>query len=305
MTKLMLFGKSGLTPGPPSAVTPISVQGEWFQQRGQRWIYAGCTDFRLLEMLVSGHDIGDIVKSRVALANGHQPVLRVLAMAWNLFALDPDHYPDSVVTDLFGTCNDLGAVVELVALADTNIQGHVRSIPWQQQHYARMCGLCDDRNFVELYNEWNVQWQHGDPSKFTQGPVVTSHGSPGAGGVIPKPFWSYVTWHPERGPNWLRTYSKELFDLRLGGFRDQDGSIFPPVHCPLIANELMGFDEVPAANRSSDPTEAFKAGVFGALLGGGCTFHSTAGLQSQPFGPVTTECARRFFQGVSTWRLWQ
>ena len=63
-------------------------------------------------------------------------------------------------------------------------------------------------------------------------------------------------------------------------------------------DEGLGADEVEQPGRRTNNPTAFKArGAFARVFENGSTFHSQAGLYSQPYGPVQEVCAKSFIVG--------
>jgi hypothetical protein len=105
----------------------------------------------------------------------------------------------------------------------------------------------------------------------------------------------YATLHTARTTEWPRT-ARSLADIR-DGFdwgRDCGGARFAGLHRPVLGNEPVGFAEQESGGRSTSSDDAaYFAGTCG-LMSAGCTFHSDAGIQSAPLGPVQRAALEQF-----------
>lgn len=145
-------------PVPTSYTLPqIWVQGTDFMVENKRFRWQGVTAFRLLEMVAHGQE--EQVESFLTQASSAGiTVVRVLAMAYNLFKLDPnDGY--AALPKLLQLAAKHGIYVELVCLADTvnyelNYLAHLSQIA--------ACNEPSHNLIAELANEPNHPTQKPD-----------------------------------------------------------------------------------------------------------------------------------------------
>jgi hypothetical protein len=97
----------------------------------------------------------------------------------------------------------------------------------------------------------------------------------------------YTTPHTPRDDQWPRK-AKDLLDVR-------DIS-----HVPSVGDEPMGAAEVFIdGKRDTNPRNFADYAATAQLEGAGSTFHSDAGINGTPMGPVTASCAQAFFAAAA------
>lgn len=246
---------------------------------GQRWIWKGATDFLLFQRYLNGQDITPILtQRRKAGAN----LVRVLGMAHNIshfYPQDYDGYYEKL--NLFvQLCNRYGLYVEFVVYAD---EQHVKA---GKLHFASCIDALDGSlAFGELVNEYP---KNGiDPAQFFK-PLTGmpwSQGSALADAPPPEPGWDYHTWHGRRDWPKVTSSTEDMWYV---------SQHIPPK--PIVHDEPIGFDEVDIpGKRSTDDRLASQLAVTSCLLGSGATYHSTAGIQSELWGPIQERCAKAFY----------
>lgn len=297
------------------APTPLSISGLRFVEDGHTWVYRGFTDFRLYDRYLAGDPSLDalMAERREVGAN----TVRVLGMS-HCWEFNPDggcrvgvghFYPQEHsdyydrlrgFTDYVGS---FGLRVELVVFADAQLV--MPDTLAERVHLERVLrALGSAPNvLIEIANEpfknipggavaatalmeesrgwiWNDLLVASGNADFTQ-----------VGDNYQLASGDYVTFHPDRKPEWPRT-SKDAYDLR-------DGFAGPPnwsgFHKPVISDEPMGADEVASGSRSNVPDDFAYFAAESALAGAGGTFHSTDGIFSRPLRPITKASAMAFF----------
>ncbi len=268
---------------------PIHTSGATFRdQQNALWRWKGATDFRLLHRFLAGEDIKSIVAQRGSLGINN---VRVLAMAVNLFNLNPGTFPDyfDKLGQFFDLLAAMGMRCELVVLADSATV--MPSISDQRSFLDRVSEVARTKwnVFLELANEFGHSTNRVDISAFSKpAGVVSSRGS-GLGDEAPAlPGWDYLTVHTGRTRDWPRKmrFAQEMSDK---------------YHIPCVNNEPIGAaDRDEPGRRSSNLPDWFDAGAVAGLMSCGATFHSQNGLQSELYSPTQESCARAFFKGMDT-----
>lgn len=263
-------------------------------ETGAPWQWRGCTDFLLLFLHLTGVDIAPIVAERVTLGFN---LLRVLGMnAWPETGgqFYPQQWPDyyiklGALADRLATA---GVRMEFVVFADAQVV--MPTAAEQDAHF--------DRVMETLQGKWNVlievanepfqnipggedraaaigkRWQGRTPLLIASGGYATDDMA-----VLVPWMIDYLTLHTDRGPEWPRK-QKDCLEYRWALNNAW----------PVVSDEPMGADEVAKAQRSNVPDDfASAAGVCGIQVPGG-TFHSTDGLYSRLFRPVTKLCAQQW-----------
>ena len=288
--KAALVTESGAAAGRESG--PIHVSGGTFRDQGNAlWRWKGATDFRLLHRFIAGEDIRPIVRQRGALGINN---LRVLAMAKNLFDLNPGTVPDYFVKigQFFDLLAGLGMRCEFVVLADSRTV--MPALGDQKVFLDKVAAVARERwnVFLELADEYGHDTNRVDVSAFTKpSGVVASRGS-GLGDEAPAlPAWDYLTVHTGRSEDWPRKmrFPQEMVDR---------------YHVACVNNEPIGAADVDQpGRRSANLSDWRDAGAVSGLMTPGATSHSENGLQSVLYSPTQEACARAFFKGMDVFPL--
>lgn len=191
----------------------------------------------------------------------------------------------------------LGLRVEVVPITDSGTGYDVTS------HVHVVADICRDREHVviELANEyWHPTqsgWVH-DPRNLLAlrrslpSFIPMSLGAPGTDEPEDTtPFADYLTLHLDRGRDkWnqvRRVRELETASARYGK--------------PVLNNEPIGADELDGSQtgrqRFNDPSFFFCLGALNRIFEVGGVFHSQAGLQAEPLGPVQRQCAHAYISG--------
>jgi hypothetical protein len=161
--------------------------------------WKGITHFRLLDRVLSGENINDIL-TQVQEAGFN--LVRVLGMktdntGWELGPYEPNYW-DSVET-LLVTLAQRNLQVEFTAFADTRYvmadQGAQRAYWDNLVHIAKKY----DNILLEFMNEYGHPTQAINPLNFNKPSGVTSsHGSGLTDSDGVTPYWDYMTYHARR-----------------------------------------------------------------------------------------------------------
>ncbi len=271
------------------------------------WTMRGLTQFLLWKNFLDDKDITPTLREMRALGAG-LPVwarpneLRVFGMCHNIAQFYPHEYAGywTRLPDFGRLLAQYEFYFTFCVFADAQIVMSNRTA--QQAHYNSGVATLQSipNSILELVNEFP---QNGiDPSRFTDpSGLLASQGS-GLGDRGPAwPGWTLHDQHERR--DWQKVIGGAVdgWDISHGipYFEQGYGERVFRV-APIVFGEGIGFAERDEPNRrSSSPVLAgLKAREY-RLLGSGGRFHSGAGVFSQPFGPVTTECARAFFGGFA------
>lgn len=282
---------------------------QFIDERNRPWQYRGCSDFSLAWRFIRGEDIEPILTDRIAVGCR---VLRVLAMMENVAHFWPQQIPGYYqrIAAFVDKVASRGLRVEFVVFADArNKLDEARSVmphlADQQAHYARVVAALQ-RKWAVLLELCNECEQNGvDPQRFQRPPppLIASRGSSGGEQLPPMPPWSYTVRHGSRGPQWPRD-AKGALDVRDGWPCSEEefkrGCVpFGGTHQPTVEDEPMGASEADQPGRRSNISDDFAYfGATAALMSAGATFHSDAGIQSEPFGPRQRACAIAMFDAM-------
>jgi hypothetical protein len=248
--------------------------------------------FKGLARFAAGQDLGPALTQIIG---DGATTLRVLGMyAGALGQFRPTaSYPATL--DAFLALTDrYGLRVDFVVFADA--QNALPALADQQAHLARVAAVLVRHPLVHasLCNE--CEKNGVDPSRFARpaGATLWSRGSGLADAAPPLPVWDWIEDHPGRPADWPRR-------VHCGG---PDG--FTALYGkPCVETEPMGASEVnQPGKRDTDSTHFFEAAAAAKLLTAGWAFHSDAGLQAQPLGPVQQVCALAAFAALNQIPNW-
>lgn len=287
----------------------IRTAGNKFvEESGKNFKYVGVSDFALFKRWLMPSGPAALVTPRllewktVARLGGYtRPiVLRIFRYAAppNRFALDPWSYPMSEVTKFTNFLGDNGFYVDWTAGDNQFVLPDPNGPRGQQQHINEfMNALVPCSNaFLQSCNE---PFKNGmDVTKVIPPKFGTTLRSSGAYGDFYQdphafdPILDFIDFHSNRfggglyWPKWVNDLPVSAAAL-LGEYR-----------VPMVFGEPMGADEVDRPGSRSNNPEYF--GRLGSLIGWttGVTFHSQEGVTGDHLGPVQTNCAIRFFDGV-------
>lgn len=288
----------GLEPDVPP-ILPLHVDGRVFREAsGAIWPWRGVTAFALLDRVRKGENIAPyLAQRRAAGAN----LVRVLTTMKNIVDLPPSAYTDAHLAALLAAAHAHGLRVELVALADAQDW----PIEKQRAQVQRIIDAAAAAGAVDLVEVANEPFKNSaDPVRIMQGVtrragVLMAYGIYGNSCQAPAlPVLDYLTFHPDRKPEWPRT-AKDARELRDGfGCSELGLPDFPGTHVPVVADEPMGADEIDTGSRSSVAEDFFWFAATAQLFSAGATFHSSAGIATTAPGPKTAAAERAFFAGM-------
>ena len=278
-------------PHTQSTLPRLEVDGQFFRQdTGTRWLGIEATDFNLFNRFLSGEDIAPILQQR---ADAAFNLLRV----WTDFDVCadgkcPDHQPIgrliprehadyyTRLPEFLDLCARHGFYVELTAFT-----GRPDSDAAKIAHWERLIEAVAPHTNVllELINEHDAHDKRlpYDRLRRPPAPIVASHGSGGAGSPPKLPIWTYVTYHPGFGADWMRKTIEE-------GTRTAE-----KFGVPVLVNEATRFPD-----RDNRREHAYDVGRGCGLALAGCAFHSVSGKNSQLWKGHELELAREFARGA-------
>jgi hypothetical protein len=271
----------------------LEVDGHFFRQNsGPRWTGIQATDFNLFNRFLAGEDITPILRQRADVgfnllrvwtdfdvcADGkcreHQPIGRLV----------PSEHPDYYVrlTEFLDVCAQHGLYVELTAFTGRSDSDGHRIAHWDQL----IAAVASSTNvLLELINEHNVHEKSLPYDRLRQppAPILASHGSGGAGADPKLPIWTYATYHPGFGTDWMRKAVHE-------GVAAAD-----KYNVPVLVNETTRFPDNDASLQ-----HAYDVGRGCALLEAGCAFHSVSGKNSRLWERYELSLAREWVRGAKS-----
>ncbi len=281
--------------GHGGSASKLTTNGRDFLLNGARWLWKGSSDFRLYQWWLENRNIQPVLDQRKD-AGGN--LLRVFGMynggIGRFIPAEYQHYFDGW-HDFAAQCAESGFQIEVTAFADA--QTFMPSTADQQTHWRMLGSVLESlpNVVVELVNEWKKNGV--DPAHFSPlYNLLCSRGSGLGDEAGFQPGWQYQTWHGRRD------WPKVLFSAEDGWYVGEgvaaNGQVFSPT-MPVVHDEPIGFDEVEQpGRRSSDPYVARVVGQSSAAYCAGATFHSSAGIQSEMWGPTTDLCARTFYAAM-------
>ncbi len=275
----------------------LTTSGRDFLLNGQRWLWKGCSDFRIYQWFLDGHDTHPVFQQR---RDAGATILRVFGMYnGGIGRFLPGDYGDAYYDGWNVFLADAAAEgfqVEVTVFADA--QNIMRESSQQLAHWARMAGaLTPSQNVVvELVNEYP---QNGvDPRLFSPiSGLLCARGSSLSDSPPALPGWNYHTWHGRR--DWPKVlFSAEDMWYVGEGWGPAGPYQYPVI--PIVHDEPIGFADTDApGRRSNDPYVARVLGQTGAAYGAGATFHSDYGIQSVLWSDHVDQCARAFYAALT------
>lgn len=274
----------------------LVTRGQYIQlENGQRWTYIGATDFNLLSRYVRGEDIRPVLTQRSELGFN---VLRVLT-AFDVCAEGRDvngnpcqpmgrlHPSPSVYTSIPGFLREVskyGMYVELVGFAGK--WSPSATDDEMVQHWENLINSASGSTnaLLELANEYNNPPNAGVPLDRMRRPstLFASNASAVQDSIPRLPIWTYATYRPGGGPEWMRKVAHN-------GMED----VADKFNVPTVANETTRFPD-----NDNNPDHAFDAAAGAALLSAGSTFHSVHGKNSTLFEGIELQAARQWAAGA-------
>lgn len=294
-------------------LSPIHVEGNKFvDSTSKNFKYVGVSDFALFKRWLMRDGPNSLVKPRLAewkalaAAGGYSRpiVLRVFRYAAppNLFALDPWSYDVNgrmpAVTEFTNFLGENGFYIDWTAGDNQLVLPDPHGPRGQQQHINEfMTALVPCTNaFLQSCNE---PFKNGMdvmkiiPPRF--GSTLRSSGAYGDFYTDPHafdPILDFIDFHSNRFGGGLY-WPKWVYDLTASA-----GALLGEYKVPMVFGEPMGADEVDRPGSRSNVAEYF--GRLGSLIGWttGVTFHSQGGVTGDHLGPIQSDCAAKFFNGV-------
>jgi hypothetical protein len=287
----------------------IHVDGLVFRREDRSiFQWRGCTEFLAFKRFREEPDhaaLRAVLEERVAAGCN---VFRVFGMVDSFAKFRPDgdgYYRDlGAFADFLAS--ELGARFEFVAFADAQIV--MPDYGDERVYLEKVTGVLTSKPnaFLEVANEPFKNLPDGRARAQDLGRAIVGRGVPVASGNydIPDcaatlPHLDYVTIHNERKPDWPRT-ARAIAEVRdgFGWGANCTGDPFAGVKAPVVGDEPMGFAEVVSGSRSTSVDDAAYFAATCALMGAGCTYHSTDGITSTPWGPVQKATATAFFDAL-------
>ena len=273
------------------ALPRLEVDGHFFRQdTGARWTGIQASDFNLFNRFIDGENISPILRQR---ADAGFNLLRV----WTDFDVCadgkcPDHqaigrlipreHADFYkrLRDFLDLCAQRGFYVELTAFTGRPDADAAKIAHWE--HLIEAVGP-QTNVLLELVNEHDA---HNKPLPYDKlrrppAPILASHGSGGAGSTPRLPIWTYATYHPGFGADWMRKTIEE---------GTQTAAKF---NVPVLVNEATRFPD-----RDQSLEHAYDVGRACAIALAGCAFHSVSGKNSRLWQGRELELAREFARGA-------
>lgn len=274
----------------------VWVEGQHFYDYEGPWLYRACTDFLLFQRFLNSEDTDSICDERYAL--GFR-TLRVFLMCKNI----SDFKPNYLMSDLSAFAQYLnlkGFVPQFDVFADAQYQ--MPDEAQQRVFFDQVQEALDPHSFIgSLGNEYPQNGFH--PNQFSRPERPCWSKGSGLGDNHDgsyhrmRPYWDWFDWHGRR--DWPKvTSSTEDMRYLMDGANASGHYVYPK--CCGVHGEPIGFAEIEEPNRrSTNPKLAHQVAVSSVVLGAGGCFHSSDGIQSRPFGPVTTYCAEAFVKGLA------
>jgi hypothetical protein len=170
-----------------------------------------------------------------------------------------------------------------------DMQMMAKSVGWMRNFVGQFTEIAAKYNpLISLGNE--VEKNGVDPSQFTKpAGILSCSGSSLSDEPCPKPFWDYLDAHLTRASvaAMLANANQAYMVYGYTGF--------PATMKAIITSETIGADEQASGSRSNDPALFRQLGRAMRARNGGC-FHHSAGIHSQPMGPIQEQCRAAFLE---------
>src|SRR6185295_2966825 len=204
MTDAALWLMGAAAQAAPSTAPVLTIDGQFFRNRGERWTGIESSDFSLPKRYMAGEDVRPILDERAAIGFN---MLRLWLLNQSVVGqvypegIHPNQYPDFYdrvrsLAELLGT---YGMVAEYTAF--TSCIPLMPKVDDQVRHWTRLQDAVRGLGNVvlELVNEYD--WGKGenspDKSLYTMRPadIIASSGSSTADAPPPEPVWDYCLYH--------------------------------------------------------------------------------------------------------------
>lgn len=282
---------------PIEILSPISVLNREFIVDGVKYRPKACTDFLLIQKHATGQDITPILKQRQSLGFD---MVRTLTMANNIAQFSPMTYDvQKIVPEVLELCHQFGLRMEVEGFADVQLIGLTKTE--QMDHHILVTNIIRQMSNIDIYDLVNEYEKNGIiPDDFPRPNLIISSKGSRVDNKPPKsPYWNFTTYHPRRdGEDYY--FSKWRADIGAQSevYNGVEGE--PSIPCPVFPDEPRGFDETNDPNRRSNyPGYAYQIGWLHSVFHNGAMFHSTDGINSNLFRPITLQCAKAFIKGCN------
>ena len=286
----------------PKTLPRITTSGRDFIADGQPIVTCGASNFLLFQRYLEGHDIEPLLypgfnSYRITLSMKYIPNLH------GLKDLRPENYP-GFFGHLGNFCDRLnvqGKYVESTILCDQQSDLLNTTKDWQRGFVRDCVDVLREKTNASVVSLGNEFSKNGfDPNDF-QKPlgVVFSFGSALSDEAPPRPSDSdWREWHGRR--DWPKVFlaAEDMWFVREGieAVNGTFKQVRPPA--PARHNEPVGFG--PEPNRSQDLELARVTALASRAFGNDAVFHSSEGVASLPFSPITTACGNAFKKAMLT-----
>jgi hypothetical protein len=274
-------------------VAPVShlrVEGRSFRTQAGPFEWRGISAFRLAEMVAHGRE-GEAAAFLDWARKHDLTVVRVFAMARNLFALPPAEGL-AALPRLLELAGQRGVHVEIVALADTaklrvDLEAHVKAVGAVAARYGNA--------LVEIANEPGHSTQDPrlhDPAFVARlGALVPEPVPVAFGSAEYDPLYAggdYATYHFPR-----RRGFGHVLELARGA------ALVDKWRKPLVSDEPIGAAAETIPGRRESNSQHFRAaGALTRLTQMAGTFHYEGGLQARVPAGQELECFRAWLSGL-------
>ncbi len=271
----------------------LHISGKvFFTEANEPWQWRGATQFLLFYKFLQGIDIQAILSEQIALGVN---VVRVLGMVdWRDLngQFHPQNYTDycAKLSAFIDLCAARGIRVEFVVFADAQLI--MPNEVERSLHFGQVVRtlLSKWNVFIEVCNEPFKNLPGGADEAYELGRefvgqgILIASGNYGGDWVneLPRVSLDYVTYHPDRGPEWPRKV-KDAYEMQQA------------LNLPVVTDEAIGADELDRpGSRSNTPSDFMYAAAVIALLTPGGTIHTESGIRSNLLGPIQMQCASQW-----------
>ncbi len=267
-----------------------------YKSDGSRYVSNDATNYLLFQRFLEGQDISPLLYPGF---DGYNVMFlaSIVPGQAGFRPLTPENYGgfyDRAADFLAYMNREQSKRVEATILCDCAAMGY--SLQQQQNHVNRMYDVLrpfGTVNKVQLANEPENSPNGVDYKAFPQpAGLFWCRGSSLAGGPCPLPAGNYSNQHLSRsaGGDYLDAQPYYM----VAGY-----SGYPGTQGPVCTNETRGADETEnSGRRTTDP--AYFRRIASAMRGWtGGTWHASAGIHSDPLGPVQDACRLAWLEGIS------